>query len=400
MDRTRERTLLGVAVGHAAHDTWYGVTPVLLATLSATMHLSNSEIGLVLLLYQAVSSVTQPFFGHLAERIGGRPLAVTSILWTTLMFSGVLYAQSKVPLAICIAMAGFGSGAWHPQGAANATASGGTKWGATATSLFFLGGTLGSAFLGAALGGYLLSAYGRPSLLAISCLTVALARVVVRPMVPRRVPVAAKNPSPSPTRNPDRNGVFWALLALLLISTALRSLTYHSLSTYIPKYQEDLGIPSSVYGLVISLFLAATAVGGVGGSYLADRIGTRSVLAGSMILAGLLLLPFVRIEGIGGYLFLIMSGLLLGPSHTLLLVAGQRQFPRRMATVSGIFLGFNFVSGASGAWVFGLLADRVGLRTMLGTLPWTLFAATLFALVALPRSSRRVVSREEAAEAD
>ena len=386
MAQPHERTLLGVAIGHAAHDTWYGVAPIFLATLSGGMALSNSEIGLVLLLYQAVSSVTQPFFGRLSERIGGRPLAVGAILWTTLCFSGALFAGSKTLLATCIGLAGLGSGAWHPQGSANATAAGGAKWGATSASVFFLGGSLGSAFIGAALGGYLLETWGARALLILSAITVCLALFVVRWLVPHQVAsVAASEEKPAAHSVAGRGGrTFWFILALLLLGTALRSLTMHTLNTYVPKYQEDLGVSSAVYGLVISFFITATAVGGVAGSYLADRIGIRSVLVCSMILTGLLLVPFVRLTGTLSYVSLIAAGLLLGPSHTLLLVAGQRKFPQRMAVVSGIFLGFNFVSGAGGAWVFGLLADQFGLGRMFGVLPWTLAGAAFFALLSVP----------------
>lgn len=87
MDRNRNRTLIGVAVGHGAHDSWSGVAPILLASLSVSLGLANQDIALMMLLYQILSSVTQPFFGTLAERIGGRPLAVGSILFTTTMFS-------------------------------------------------------------------------------------------------------------------------------------------------------------------------------------------------------------------------------------------------------------------------------------------------------------------------
>lgn len=391
MERTNERTLLGVSIGHAAHDTWYGVAPVLLAALSSQMQLSNSEIGLVLLLYQAVSSLTQPFFGRLSERVGGRSMGVAAILWTTLMFSGVLFAPNKLWLALFIGLAGFGSGAWHPQGAVNATVAGGARWGATSASIFFLGGTLGSAVLGSALGGWLLGEFGRSSLLIVSAITVSLALFVVRTMVPQHVAVPHKTAeeAAAPAHNGNGKRAFWTFLGLLLAATAFRSLVAHSLNTYIPKYQQDLGVPPEVYGGIMSLFLIAQAVGGVSGSYLADRIGIRNVLVGTMVLGGLLFLPFVRITGFWSYASLIVSGFLIGPSHTLLVIAGQRQFPQRMAMASGIFLGFNFVSGAGGAWLLGLLADRISLGNALGILPFSLFIAAAVALFAVPGMRRQ-----------
>ncbi|MHB1317625.1 MAG: MFS transporter, partial [Anaerolineae bacterium] len=173
MEQTARNTLIGEALAHALHDTWYGVAPILLASVSGQLQLNNSDIGLMLLVYQAVSSVTQPGFGRLAERYGGRSFAVGSIIWTALLFTGVLFASSKLLLTILIGLAGLGSGAFHPQGTANSTLAGGSRLGATATSLFFFGGTIGTALLGAALGGFLIAEFGRQSLVAISILNIS-----------------------------------------------------------------------------------------------------------------------------------------------------------------------------------------------------------------------------------
>jgi FSR family fosmidomycin resistance protein-like MFS transporter len=385
MSIAKDRTLLGVSVGHAAHDVWFGVAPVLLASLSVTMGLSNSEIGFILLLYQLFSSVSQPIFGRLSERWGGRPFAVGAILWTTIMFSGALLAESTILLAVFVALAGFGSGAWHPQGTVNATVSGGERWGATAASVFFLGGTLGTT-VGSAAGGVLISAYGRQALMALSLLTVILALFIVRPWVPQRLAVAKEEARTAPVANDSTGAAFWALLFFLLAATALRSLTYHSLNNYIPKYQHNLGASPARYGLLMSMFFLATAVGGVMGSYVADRAGIRGVLIGTMVAGGALLYLFLQATGLLSDAAFVLSGLLIGPSHTLLVVAAQRRFPRRMAMISGLILGFTFVSGGGGAWVLGLVADRVGLPTALGALPWFMLVAAACALVAVPRA--------------
>lgn len=395
MDKTQERALLGVTIGHAAHDAWFGVAPILLAALSSQLHLSNADIGLILLSYQGVSSITQPIFGRLSERVGGRPLAVGAILWTTLMFVGTLFAESKLVLAILLTSAGFGSGAWHPQGAATATLSGGARWGATAASIFFLGGTSGMAFLGSALGGYLLDAYGRRALLLIACITILLALLVVRRMVPRWV-AAPKSDRPAETHQANNSGssLFWALLITLLVGMALRSLVYTTLGTYVPKYEQDQGVSPAKYGFLMSLFLFGTAVGGVAGSYLADRAGQRRALIGSVLLCAAALLGYAKTVGMASYACLVLTGLFLGPSHTLFVVAGQRQFPGRVAMISGVFLGFTFFSGAGGAWLVGLLADRIGLETALSLLPWALVGAAVCALVAMPRSPAVMAAEE------
>jgi len=396
MQKTADRALLGVTLGHAVHDCWYGVTPILLAALSSDMQLTNADIALILLAYQTISSVTQPLFGRVAERIGGRPLAVGSILWTTLMFSGVILAPSKAAMMLCIGLAGFGSGAWHPQGAANATISGGARWGATAASIFFLGGTLGNAVLGAALGGFLLDTFGRRSLFVISGITVVSALTLVRGMVPRRLELPErKGPARAQSANGAGTTAFWTLLIVLLLATALRRTASESLSVFFAKYQQDLGMTPAVYGFITSFYMISTAVGGVLGSYISDRVGLQRTLTGSILLTALLTWGFVSTSGNASYVFFVVSGLFMGPSHTLFMLAGQRQFPQRMAMMTGVFLGFSFISGAVGAWVVGLAADRVGLHTLFSTFPWMLAASALFAYLSVPREAMRFAAQRE-----
>jgi FSR family fosmidomycin resistance protein-like MFS transporter len=388
MEQTARNTLIGEALAHALHDTWYGVAPILLASVSGPLRLNNGDIGLMILVYQAVSSVTQPLFGRLSERYGGRSFAVGSIIWTALIFTGVLFADSKLLLTVLIGLAGLGSGAFHPQGTANSTIAGGARLGATATSLFFFGGTIGTALLGAALGGFLIAEFGRQSLVAISILNITLALVFVRRLVPKELSLPA-HVDAARTRNGAEGGrIVWIILAVLLGAIALRALSQQAIVTYVPKFQEDLGVSPAVYGGLMSLFLGAVAVGGVLGSYLSDRLGIGRILVSSLMLTALGLWGFVAFQGAASYAALGVAGFFLGPSHTLLLVSGQRRFPQRMAMVSGIFLGFGFVSGAVGTWLLGLLADRAGLGSTLALLPIIVAANGVLALLATTLGTR------------
>ena len=222
------------------------------------------------------------------------------------------------------------------------------------------------------------------------------ALTIVRTMVPRWVNVPKSEPA---LRARAANGAearaFWLLLILLLIGTALRRTAAESLQIFFSKYQQDLGMTPSLYGLITSLYMITTAVGGVLGSFIADRIGLRRTLAGTIILTAILLYGFVRTDGLASHAFYALSGLFMGPSHTLFMVAGQRQFPQRMAMVTGVFLGFSFVSGAVGAWLVGIAADSVGLYTMFATFPWMMIASAALAYLALPRRAQQQVVQQE-----
>jgi FSR family fosmidomycin resistance protein-like MFS transporter len=65
-----------------------------------------------------------------------------------------------------------------------------------------------------------------------------------------------------------------------------------------------------------------------------------------------------------------------------LVVYAQQLLPVKQGFAAGLILGFTFASGAIGTWLVGLLADVVGLQTvMLGLtllgLPVALLALTL-----------------------
>jgi hypothetical protein len=66
-----------------------------------------------------------------------------------------------------------------------------------------------------------------------------------------------------------------------------------------------------------------------------------------------------------------------------------------MAMISGIFLGFTFVSGSGGSWLLGLLADRIGLASVLSLLPWALIISALFTLLSAPGFLYKVLPERE-----
>ena len=67
---------------------------------------------------------------------------------------------------------------------------------------------------------------------------------------------------------------------------------------------------------------------------MADRVGIRGVLVGTMVVAGGLLYGFLHGQGLWSDAAFVLSGLIIGPSHT---VQGTRAaaVPQRMAMISG-----------------------------------------------------------------
>jgi FSR family fosmidomycin resistance protein-like MFS transporter len=164
-----------------------------------------------------------------------------------------------------------------------------------------------------------------------------------------------------------------------ILLTAFRSWTQTALVSFIPKYYNDLGYRPSVYGVIVAMFTAGIAVGGVAGGWLADRYGKRVVALWTLFLAVIPLTLFSFFSDTDWvYIILPIAGSLTGASHSIIVVLAQRMIPGKTGTASGLVLGFTFTSGALGTLVSGVQADFAGFNVMFLTLVvFTLLAALL-----------------------
>ena len=154
----RQRVFWAAGLGHLTNDTFISMGPVVLAFLSVSiLPLSNTHIGLMLSSTQLMGAVSQPGFGLLADRIGGRWLGAGGVFWTIGFFMlALVMVQTGYfwLLFIPFVLRGIGSGAFHPAGAMLASGNNDSR-AASNMAYFFLMGQLGGA-LGPILAGQLL----------------------------------------------------------------------------------------------------------------------------------------------------------------------------------------------------------------------------------------------------
>lgn len=361
MSILRNRILMSVAVGHLAVDLLASVAPVLVAFLSIPLGLTNAQVGLAASLYTIAGSMSQPFFGHLADRFGGRWLAVVGLSWMIVWLSLASVLPGYVPLVVCLAMAGFGSGAYHPQGAMSAFHSSAQR--NSSLSIWSLGGAIGFA-MGPAVAGFIYEAVGAQGTmlfgLAVLPVVVFLARALPNRVAPRPQPAAHAQPTAKLAMGT------WALVGFLVLLVA-RSWAYTGVNTYVPKLYASQGYQATAYGSLLSGILLALAAGTFLGGFMADRIGKWPVIVGSMLLSTPAYLLFLHLPGFWGILFGLVGGFALGASQSPTLVIAQEMLPARAGLAAGLLQGFTFVTGALGTSASGVVADRVGL---LPTLRW------------------------------
>jgi FSR family fosmidomycin resistance protein-like MFS transporter len=378
MNMLTDVSFVAVALAHLAVDILNSQRGLLLAAWSIPLGLTNAAIGLVSMLYSFAASLSQPVFGVMADRTGPRRLAVGGVLWMAACFGVALVVQGDWALVLLI-LSALGSAAFHPAGTMESSEIGKVHYGGevmTAASLFFLFGQAGYS-VGPAIGGLLIGEWGPSGLLL-------LVPVVLSSGLFAANHFRVAKPAPRHEGQPIlrfSSSLRWPALTAFILVVALRSWSQTNMVTFLPKYYSDAGFSAASFGLIAALFMGASALAGVAGGRMGDRLGGRMVTVWSLVLGALPLALYPRLGLTSwAYLLAVLAGGLTGFSHTILVVQAQSMMPGGMGAASGLILGFMFASGAVGTLISGVQADRSGWDAMFLTTAAITLAAGLLAL--------------------
>ncbi|HYI14318.1 MAG TPA: MFS transporter [Thermomicrobiales bacterium] len=370
----QHRALLVFAMGHFTVDMFGGLMPVLYALMADEFDLSNADIGLIALAYTAASSLSQPLFGYLADRFGSRYFAVASMMWSAGMVGLAGLAPSYAMLIVISALAGLGSGAYHPQGASNAAAVSGEMRRNTALSVYTVGGTSGYA-LGPVLGALIFFFFGRYGTLVVAPFGFIIALLMLQQL--RQLGLGVREHHAS--QRAIQGNVNWKPLLIVLSVVMLRSWVTLSVVTFIPVWFKDLGYSATFYSILATSVLAFGAVGTITGGILADRIGQRAVLSVSLVCSAPALILFAAFPGPLSFLFGPLFGFFVEMGLSITLVMAQRLLPGRVGVASGFILGIGFVTGGIGAPITGAVADDIGTGAAIMLMAFLIVAAAAIA---------------------
>jgi FSR family fosmidomycin resistance protein-like MFS transporter len=364
-----------IACAHAVTDLSSGALFVALPFFKAKFGLSYIELTAIVLLQNLTSSVSQPIFGYLSDQ-KSRPWWMPFGCFIT---GAVMVASLLVPtyplVLLCTAVSGFGSAIFHPEGAKIVNWLSGKAKGKGA-SLFSVGGNVGFALGSLFLGTLLL---GNPAVLYMF----ALPNIVIGALL-----LAMKQFNHLPQRKESSSGkakvaVSMNLPLLALLGMVLTRATVNSgISTFVPLYYTSFLYNSSTYAAsLLTIYLAAGAIGTLLGGPLSDRYGSKKVMLYSILPVAPLLYLFKALDGIGAFILLALVSILLAATFTSSLVMAQKMMPGNIAMASGLTLGFSIGLGAMGVLALGHVADALGLSwvfNLLSILPIVGFILTLF----------------------
>ncbi len=147
-----------LAFAHFLGDSMNSMLSALLPTLQERFGLSATVLALLVATIWFSSSMTQPLFGALSDRVGRRTVGSLGVILNTALLALVGVVPTVWLLFGVLLVGGFGSAALHPVGTSVARLASGRNKG-LAVGLFSAGGMIGYA-IGPVVILYVVSAFG------------------------------------------------------------------------------------------------------------------------------------------------------------------------------------------------------------------------------------------------
>lgn len=352
-----------LSLGHLFTDINQGAIPALLPFFIAEYHLSYAAAASVVFAANIGSSLIQPLFGILTDRMS-RP-------W--LMPLGIVLAGAGVGLSgwtgsysfilLMVAISGIGVAAFHPEAAKMANRlSQNSK--ATGLSIFAVGGNAGFAF-GPLLATGALLQWGAKGTLVFLIPSVITAAVIYWHFKDAAVMQQEQQTvkTDEGEKKPDR----WIPFLRLSGVVVARSILFFGLSTFIPLYwinvlHEPAALGATAVTILFTCGIFATLIGG----RLADKYGHRSVIIGGWVLLIPLIFLLTYLKStLAATALLLPISLGLFSIYGPIMVTGQNYLPNRVGFASGVTIGLAVTIGGITAPFLGWIADMAGVQTAL-----------------------------------
>jgi FSR family fosmidomycin resistance protein-like MFS transporter len=338
------------------------------------LHLSYTKTGAIVLAATVTSALAQPLFGRVSDRRATTWLLPAGIAIATAGIAAAALVHVYAVVLLLAAISGLGVGAFHPEGMKLARHASGERR-ASGIALFQTGGNLGIA-LGPLLTGAALAAIGSKGGLLLLVPGGIVALVMMRDFSSLADTRRAGHEELQRRGGTDRTGPF----KLLLATIGLRSVAYYGLFTFIPLWEVAHGHSKGYGTALLSCVLFGGAFGTLCMGPIADRYPHKVVLAATLGVTPLLILLFVLTSGLTSAVAIVLAGATTVSSFGLTTIMGQEYLPSRIATSSGMTVGFAMGLGGVAVVLLGVVADAVDLKAALFV---TAVAPALGVLVAL-----------------
>jgi FSR family fosmidomycin resistance protein-like MFS transporter len=368
---TDNRTVAGLSAAHLVIDLYGPALPAIMSFLILMYGFTYLAAGLLVTVYNLVSSLAQPGIGWLHDRKGMQLPPGLSILVAGVFISLLGIAPGFGAMLAFCGIAALGHAAFHPvalslTGRESTDANRGRV-----LSYFVVGGNLGFA-LGPLAAAAAIGVLGEEGILLMAIPAIAMA--IALPLI---LPPATRHLSPGPAGGdaPTACPISWTPVIILIAAASLRSMVIFGSIAFLPTYLAEGGLDLLAANTLLTVMLLVGVGGQVVGGAVSDRSGRKETILAGMVATAVFLAGFLLLPGASGLLSLMLFGFFLWSSFSVTLAISHELLPGNLGLASGLLLGLSMGAGGIGVALIGALGDAVGLGVAL----WSLLGITLLA---------------------
>jgi FSR family fosmidomycin resistance protein-like MFS transporter len=353
------KSILKLSFAHFFIDAYAGMLGVFLPFLRESLNLTLTEAGILGGALVFSSSLMQPVYGYLADRLRHKAFAALGPAISGIFICSLGMAPNFYALLVLVILGGVGIAAFHPQGAA-VTREFSDKRPGYEMSVFITGGMIG----------YGVGPIYITSVIALAGLEQSYWAAV--PGVLVSIYLLLCGPAPSKEMEPihhthlkEQIREMIRPLSVHYFLVVIRSLNQMVFVAFLPLYFTVQGLTAAEGAQHLSLFLLTGGVTGLCGGFLADRFGGKIICSISMIGYFPMALAFLLTTGPLSTLMCALAGGFLLFANPVNVVMAQRLIPTAAGTVAALMMGFAW--GISGFVIplIGAFGDIFGLHTVL-----------------------------------
>lgn len=359
------RAIFGLSWGHFNIDLYASLLVPLYPMITTKLGINLALISSIIALGHLVSSMMQPIFGYIADKLKHRVFMVWGLVLSSVFIPLGAKAPTVAAFMACLLLGMIGNAFFHPQVGALIKQFNKDNPSLVRAMGWFLGlGTIGYA-IGPYLSTFVVQRYSVDAILYLSLigLSCALFMYFFVPKMPKKEIIADSN--------------FFLILKeilknktcmFLLVVSVIKSGVSISFGTYIPFLLQEQGFSLTATGLIVTLFFISGGLATIFSSKIEKRIGANGVVVLSFLtilpLTIAFLLTLAHFKVLACVLF-ILTGFFILLSVGVILVHAQNAMPKYTGVISGVMQGFSWGLGALFLAPLGLIGQTLGVEKIL-----------------------------------
>ena len=359
-----KKAIAWLGAAHFANDVYTGFLNPIMPFIAAKLGFTMAIATILMAITQICSNMLQPIFGFFADNILKRFFIFWGLLLSSIFIPLAPSATNIINLTIFMILGCLGSSFFHPQSMGFVSFFSGKNCSNNMGTFVSLG-SLGFAF-GPLVAAYITQSIGLEKIIYTSILGISLALFMFK-FVPK-LSVIENKPEQKKFFKTFKETFTNRQMQLLICISMMKSLVTNSSCILLPFLWKSMDYSPFYIGFALFLFVFAGSIGSFLSPKLEQKIGSKTVIAISMLITFPMMLGFAfiyRTQPIISLILFASIGFVTMLAQPITLVLAQKALPQYKSIVSGLINGFCWGIVAFCLSFLGIVAEKFGILNVL-----------------------------------